>query len=324
MRMAVKANNLHPVYFFVGEDALKRTVAEDRLMARIAQAGDIDFNASVFDGSKDSADAILSACRTLPFLSAYRFVLVRNADRFAAAQAKALAAYIAEPEETTVLAISATALDAKGALGKAFAKAPANTVVDCTIGDAAAIARSLAVGHGCPLSPQAAATLVDMVGKDTIRLDAEVRKLILSHEGDAPISEQEVRAQVAPVPPKDVKPWEFLDAICALDERKALSALAAMDDGEMVRLFALASGRLKELLAAKSPACPNAASLAAALGKKDWQVRNLPRWASRIPQGALEDAIIEGASVEAAMKSGADQRDAFTLWLCSFFRACRA
>ena len=321
--MAAKDNRLQPVYFFIGEDALKRGVAEDRLRARVAAMGDIDFNSSSFDGSKDPAATIVGACRTLPFLSDYRFVLVKHADAMAAAQAKVLAAYIEQPEETTVLAVSATALDAKSALGKAFAKAPANSVVDCTIGDVAALVRSLAVGHGTPISPAAAAALVELVGKDTVRLDGELSKLALSHEGDAPISEQEVRAQVAPVAPKEVKPWELLDAISALDERRSLTALEAMEDGELVRLCSQISGRFKELLAAKSPACPNVAALAAALGKKDWQVKNLPRWASRIPVTALEDAVIEGASVEAAMKSGSDQREALTLWVCAFLRAAR-
>ena len=321
--MAAKDNKLHPVYFFIGEDALKRGVAEDRLRARIAKLGDIDFNSSTFDGSRDAADAVVSACRTLPFLSPYRFVLLRHADALPAAQAKVLAAYVADPEETTVLAISANSLDAKTVLGKAFAKAPTNTVVDCSIGDPAALARSIAVGHGTPLSPEAAAALVELVGKDTVRLDAEIVKLGLSHEGNQPISEQEVRSQVSPVAPKDVKPWEMLDAISVLDERRALTALAALDDGEMIRTLGLISGRLKELLAAKSSSCPTQASLAAALGKKDWQVKNLARWASRIPTAALESAVIEAADVEAAMKSGSDQRDALTLWLCSFFRSAR-
>ena len=321
--MAAKDNNLQTVYFFIGEDALKRSVAEERLQTRIAKLGDIDFNSSVFDGGKDPADAVVGACRTLPFLSPYRFVLVRRADAMSPAQAKLLAAYVTDPEPTTVLAISAASLDAKGALGKAFAKAPSNAVVDCTIADAASLARSIAVGHGTPLSPEAAAALVELVGKDTMRLDAEITKLGLSHEGGGPITEIEVRTQVSPVAPKEVKPWEMLDAICALDERRALTALAAVGDDELVRMLGLIQGRLKELLAAKSPACPSNAALAASLGKKDWQVKNLPRWASRIPVAALEAAVIDGASVEAAMKSGSDQRDALTLWLCSFFRAAR-
>ena len=321
--MSAKDNKLLPYYFFVGEDALKRGVLEERLKARIATLGDIDFNFAAFDGTKDTAEDIVAACETLPFLSPYRYVLVRNADGFNAANAKTLAAYLASPSEECVLALSATAFDAKSALGKALAAAPKNAVVDCSINDIRSLVRSLAVGHGVPISPNAAALLVELAGSDTIHLDAELEKLALAHEGNDPITPDEVRRLVAPLASEDFKPWEFLDALSQADAQRCFRILSGVEEGELVRLMSLAQGRLKELLAAKSPSCSTPASLAEALGKKDWQVKNHLRWAGNLPEGLLEQTIISGAEAEASMKSGGNPRDVFSDWLAAFFTAAR-
>ncbi|MBR3258591.1 MAG: DNA polymerase III subunit delta [Eggerthellaceae bacterium] len=317
--MTAKDNILLPYYFFIGEDALKRGVLEDRLKSRIAAMGDIDFNFAAFDGGRNTAEEVIAACETLPFLSDYRYVLLRNADSLNAANAKALAAYISNPSDTTVLAISATSLDAKSPLGKSLAAAPKKAVVDCSITDIQALVRSLAVGHGATIGPQAAALLVELAGSDTVHLDGELEKLALAHEGNDPITADEVRRMVAPLASEDFKPWEFLDALSMRDAARCFRILSGVPDGELIRLFSLVQGRLKELLAAKSPSCGTAAQLAQALGKKDWQVKNHLRWASNLPDGHLELAIISAAEAEAAMKSGTDPREAFIDWLTAYF-----
>ncbi len=323
MRMAKTAQTLLPVYFFVGEDALKRQVAEDRLKSRIAKLGDIDFNYNEFDGSKCKASDIVEACQTMPFLCDYRYVLVREADGLNAAGAKALCAYIKEPNETTVLALSTSGFDGKSALGKAFSAAPKTQVVDCSLGDVEAIVRSLATGHGKTITPAAAQLLVERVGTDTIHLDTELQKLALAHEGNEPISVQEVAEQVAGVAATEFKPWEFLDAVSAQNAQKCFLILSGVEDDELIHLFSLVQSRIKELIAAQSRSCSTRAALASALGKKDWQVKNHARWAQGFAPGALERACISAVQTEAAMKSGTDKRDAFTDWLCTFFADAR-
>lgn len=319
--MSAKDNRLQPYYFFIGEDALKRTVLEDRLRTRIAALGDVDFNCNIFDGSKDSADDILAACETMPFLCDYRYVLVRHAEGLNAAGAKRLAAYLAAPNDTTVLALSTSGFEARSALAKACATAPKGAVVDCSLGDPVNLARSLATGHGATISPAAAAALVELAGTDTIHLDAELEKLALAHVGTEPISVEEVRQLVAPLAAKDFKPWEFLDALSARDAAKCFRILSGVEDGDLIRLLNQCVGRLKELLAAKSASCSTPATLAAALSKKDWQVRNCLKWAGSIPADTLEAAIISAADTDCAMKSGTDNRFAFTKWLCDYFAA---
>ena len=317
--MAEKSNNLQPVYFFVGEDALKRGVLEDRLKTRIATMGDIDFNYSLFDGTKDAAADIVAACETLPFLCDYRYVLLRQAEALNAANAKVLAAYIEKPNDTTVLAISSSGFEARSPLAKAMAQAPKQTVVDCSITDIVNLVRGLATGHDATIAPAAAHLLVELAGSDTVHLDDELAKLALAHSGTDPISVEEVRQMVAPLAAKDFKPWEFLDAFSARDAAKCFRILSGVEEGEIIRLFSLVQGRLKELLAAKSASLKSASSLAQALGKKDWQVKNHLRWAATLDEGQLERHIILAAEAEASMKSGGEPKDVMVEWLCGYF-----
>ena len=317
--MSKQANNLEPVYFFVGEDALKRSVLEDRLRTRIAALGDIDFNSDTFDGAKAKASDIIASCETMPFLSDYRLVTLRQPEALSTAEQKAIAGYLASPCETTVLALSSAGFEARSPLAKAFAAAPRNAVVDCSIGDIANLVRSLATGHGVTIDPAAARTLIDLAGSDTVHLDAELQKLALAHVGNEPISAREVQELISPLAAEEFKPWEFLDALSARDAAKCFRILAGVDEAELIRLLSLSVGRLKELLAASSSVCPNASALAAAIGKKDWQVKKHHRWVRSIPPHALEEAIIFAAETEMAMKSGTNPRDAFCEWLCSYF-----
>lgn len=317
--MSKQGNNLQPVYFFVGEDALKRGVLEDRLRARIARLGDIDFNFQAFDGNRDKVADVISACQTMPFLNDYRLVIVRQAEGFSSSDAKALVTYIDDPNATTVLALSSSGFESRSALSKAFSQAPKEAVVDCSIGDLPNLVRSLATSHGIVIAPAAAAALIDLAGSDTVHLDGELEKLALAHEGSDPVTVEEVQRFIAPIASKDFKPWEFLDALSARDSAKCFRILSGVDDGELVRLLSLSVGRMKELLAATSDSCSTASSLAAALGKKDWQVKNHHRWARAVKPEAIERAIVSASETESAMKSGADAREAFVSWLCDWF-----
>ena len=48
-------------------------------------------------------------------------------------------------------------------------------------------------------------------------------------------------------------------------------------------------------------------------------MKNHLRWASNLPDGHLELAIISAAEAEAAMKSGTDPRETFIDWLTAYF-----
>ena len=59
-------------------------------------------------------------------------------------------------------------------------------------------------------------------------------------------------------------------------------------------------------------------AIAAALKKKDWQVKHYPAWAGMFDRRELSDAIVSARDAERAMKSGTDPHQAFLDWLVAF------
>ena len=89
-------------------------------------------------------------------------------------------------------------------------------IIDCTPferREMGKVVRSMAVGHGITFTEGAASALLDLVGTNTVSLDAEIRKLSLSHRGSDPVNENEVLSMVSFT--KEIKPWEFVDAFAA-------------------------------------------------------------------------------------------------------------
>lgn len=313
--MTAKTSTFLPVYYFVGEDSLKRQFVADRLKKRIAALGDIDFNFQEFDGRRDDADDIIRACETLPWDSPYRYVLVSHADALSAAQGKILAQYIGAPQDSTILALSADGFDARSALGKAFTRADAASIVDCSVADITRLTMKLAKDQGLTIRPDAAATLVQLVGQDTVRLHAELEKLALGYQGKGEVTAEEIKDEVVQTAVQDVKPWEFLDAFCRQDLAQCLRFVQELPDDAFVGLLSQCLTRIRELMAAKSFAGQPMSALAQAVQKKDWQVKNYPGFARRFSPQHLDRIFLAGIGADAQMKSGTNPREAFTRWL---------
>lgn len=111
----------------------------------------------------------------------------------------------------------------------------------------------------------------------------------------------------------EVKPWDFLDAVCARDARRALELYNLMQSPSEIALVSMLVGRLRELICAQSLSRRGqGAALASELGKQAWQVKNHQRWASRFAAGELGEALASCASCDRALKTGADARTEFT------------
>ena len=313
-----KNTTLLPAYLIVGDDALKRDHVMQRLRARLEKMGDLAFNSDTFGESSEFTGAdVVSACNTVPFASPVRLVEVRAADKLLKADAEQLVSYLASPCETTVLALVAEKLAKNTRLYKAVAALGKSAVIACDAPKARELpklVRDMAVAHGVTISPAAAQLLVDLAGEDTVRLDAELKKLSVSHSGSGPISDREVREAVART--AEVKPWEFVDAFAARDTRKCLQCLGRMKSESPFSLLPRCTSRLRELICAKSlQARGQGSSLASVLKVPAWRVKNHAGWARNFHEDELRRAIIAARDVERAMKSGADADEVFREWV---------
>ena len=246
---------LLPVYLINGEDALKRDTVMKRLRERLSKMGDLSFNSDVFEGTEFTGDDVVNACNTIPFASDVRLVEVRGADDLKKADSEPIVAYLDAPCESTVLALVAEKLAKNTRLYKAVAKHGKTAVIDCAppkARDLPKLVRSMAVGHGVTFSEGAAATLVSLVGEDTVHLDAEIKKIALAHTGTAAVGEQEVLQLVSRT--AEAKPWDFANAFAARDTARCLLLLQRMRSVSPHALMPMCTARLRELICAKSMA----------------------------------------------------------------------
>ncbi|QKF07002.1 DNA polymerase III subunit delta [Berryella wangjianweii] len=307
---------LLPAFLAVGPDLLKQRRVAERMRERIAQTGDLSFNHERFEGAQAEGSQVVEACNTIPFMSDYRLVEVREADKLRKADAEAIVAYLSAPCDTTVLMLFAEKLAKNTRLHKAVAACGPRAVIDCAPlkrYELARAVREMAVTHGLTLSGSAAEALIELVGTDTLHLDAELCRLALEQGGRASLGEVEVRARVART--VDPEPWTVLDAMCQRDVAKCLSLMAQLPDGELFRLLSLAAARIRELICAQSVRRRGGVTIESQLGGPAGRYRNHAAWAQRFTEAELVHALVSLRDVEAAMKSGAGAREPLARWM---------
>ena len=309
-----------PAYAAVGDDALKRDTVVKRLRARLQKMGDLSFNYEEFAADQSDGSAIVAACNTVPFASPVRMVVVKDAGKLKKADSEALVAYLSNPSSSTVLLVEAEKLLKTSRLYKAIAAFGSQAIIDCASPvkrDFPRLVRSMAVNHGITVTEGAASLLVDLVGFDTVRIDAELAKIALAHNGADPVNEHEVSGMVART--TEVKPWEFLDSMSARNAKRCLLDITRMPSTSSVYLLTQCVGRIRELVCTKAlQRRGEVKSLPSVLGKEAWKVKHYAQWSSRFTDEELKRALISARDAERAMKSGTKPEDAFKDWLVSF------
>lgn len=312
-------NGFLPAYLANGDDALKRARVAVRLAKRIAQLGDLSFNSEEFDGETARGADIVAACNTLPFMSDVRLVTVKNADKLRKADSEELVAYLASPAETCVLALYAQGLAKNTRLFKAVAKLGKAAVIDCASvskRDLPSLVAKMAKGHGIAMRSDAAGLLVELVGEDTVRLDAELKKLALSHMGGAAVTPEEVAAMVERT--TEAKPWEFVDALSDRDAARCVRLRSRMASTSPHALLAMCITRIRELSMVRALAARGqAGQLGQYLKGPDWKYRRHPGYARNFTAAELRHALRTARDTERAMKSGTDPEQAFERWYLS-------
>lgn len=322
---STSAQTLLPAYLVVGSDELKREAVMKRLKARISERGDLAFNCDVLSGATCTGADIVNACNTVPFASEVRLVEVREADKLKKTDANVVASYLAMPSDFSVLALVAEKLARTTKLYKAVVALGSVAVIDCAPQKRRDLVRTvcaLGKSHGIALNDRAAERLIDLVGENTVRLDGEVKKIALAHEGSHPVDEGEIARIVART--AEAKPWQLVDAMSARSMRDCLSVLSRLDTSSPYALIAMCVTRIRELICAQSLDRRGAArSLSSVLRVPDWRVKNHVAWSRGFTSEELRCALIRSRDAERAMKSGADADEVFLLWLLDVVRGDR-
>jgi DNA polymerase-3 subunit delta len=180
------AADLKPAYLLVGSDGPKIGRALGRLRARVGE--DAVESASARDTSGEQAVALCNAMGL--FAGGLRLVVVDEVDRWKAADAKAVAAYLADPNPETVLALTGD-VKADSPLGKAIARGGEVLVYDVSKRALPGWVKEQFARLEADADAEACRALIEIVGDDLDELATEIDKLATWAAGE-PIGAREV------------------------------------------------------------------------------------------------------------------------------------
>ena len=225
-----KRGQLLPVYLVTGEERFLRDQVTAALREASLGSGVAAFNEDKFTAGEASADAVLSAARTVPMMANKRFVLVRSAERWdgsgdEAASLDLVAAYAQAPVDSTCLVLVFDKLDGRRKLA-ALAKKQ-GFIVECAILDRHAlpgwiVERCAQRGHA--IDRETADVLAEIAGPELAYVSDAVERLSLYAGAGQPITEEAIADCVARVRTADT--WALVDAVGARDLGLALKMLA--------------------------------------------------------------------------------------------------
>ncbi len=213
------ADELRSAYLLTGSDRPKVERAIRRLRERFGED-----SVERLSAREAGADDAIAACNAMGlFGGGERLVLVDEVERWKAADAKAIAEYLAAPAPGTVLALVGEELRKDSPLAKACGKAGQVLVYDVTKRELPKWVADQFGRHGVKATSEACRALVELVGESPHALAGEIDKLA-AWAGHDQIGEEEVEQLVAAQ--ADVPPFVLTDA---WGRREVAGVLAACE-----------------------------------------------------------------------------------------------
>jgi DNA polymerase-3 subunit delta len=304
--LAAVATELKPVYLITGGDRPKIQKALRRLRDRIG-----DDATELLSALEAGGEDAVGACNARGlFGGEQRLVIVTYIDRWKAADAKAIAAYLASPAPGTVLALVGEETKKDSALGKACAKTGDVLVYDVTKRRLPEWVGKQFAERGVNADPEACRAVVEIVGEDPEELASEIDKLA-TWSGGEPVGLAAVEQLAAGC--AEIPGYELTDAWGRRDLPAALAACQSLIErsGDPVSrtvpaLVGLLVGHVGRVRAIQSMAeeglTPREA--AARLKRHPFYVEKLFAQARNFTSDELRDAVVRLADLDHAVKGG--------------------
>jgi len=300
------ANDLKPVYLITGGDRPKIQRALRRLRDRVGEEA-----TELLSASDTSGDDAVAACNSLGLLGGVgRLVVVEEVDRWKAADAKAVAAYLASPAPDTVLALVAAEMKKDSALAKACAKVGDVLVYDVVKRRLPEWVAQQFADRKVAIDAEAARLLIEIVGEDPEELASEVDK-IATWAGGEPVGTKEIELLAAGC--AEVPGYELTDAWGRRDLRGSLNACQTLLERSgdpvsrtvpmLVGMLVAHVGRVRDCQAfADEGLTPREA--ASRLKRHPFYVEKLFAQARNYTPDELRSAVVRLAELDHAVKGG--------------------
>ena len=300
------ANELEPVYLIAGADRPKIQRALRRLRDRIGEDA-----VELLSATTTSGEDAVAACNALGlFGGGQRLVVVNDVGQWKAADAKAVAAYLAAPAPDTVLALVGEEVKKDSALAKAASKAGSVLVYDVAKRRLPEWVAKQFGERNVEADPEACRVLVEIVGDDPEELASEVDKIATWAGGD-PVGVADVELLAAGC--AEVPGYELTDAWGKRDLPAALAAFQTLLErsGDPVSRTVPALAGLLVGHVARVRACQvyaeeglSAREAASRMKRHPFYVEKLFAQARNYGVDELRDATVRLAALDHALKGG--------------------
>jgi len=305
-----RSGELRPVYVLVGTETFLLERAGGALRKAAVASGVPGFNEDILDGQGLRGAQVASLAGTLPMMADTRFVLVRRVDQMALAEQGELSAYLAAPNPSTCLVLTATKLAANTKLGKAAKKAKAR--FDAKALKAAGARKFVtaeADARGHAMAGDAAEMLVESLGEDLAALDDAVERLSLYVGAGQRIDAAAVTACVTRARVDSI--WALVDAISMKDAPVAIASVTSLlqDREHPLRILPMITRQLR-IVAKMRQALAGGDRPADAVkkaGAPPFKARALTQAAKRFTMRELETAFDALATLDVMLKGGSKQ-----------------
>ncbi|TRX42917.1 DNA polymerase III subunit delta [Flavobacterium restrictum] len=313
----IKAGNIKPIYFLMGEEPYYIDKLSDYIEKSILSEEEKGFNQTVLYGRDVTIEDIVSTAKRYPMMADRQVVIVKEAQELIRTIDK-LESYAENPMATTVLVFcyKYKTLDKRKKLPKILAKTgvvyESKKLYENQVGDW--IKRVLA-GKKYGIEPKATAMLVEFLGTDLSKINNELEKLQIILPKGSTITPEDIEENIGFS--KDFNVFELRKAI---GERNQLKAYSIADnfsknpkDNPLVMTTGLVFSFFVQLLKYHGLKDKNPKNVAAVLGvnpyfmkEYDVAVKNYPmRKVSQIVT-ALRDTDVKSKGVGANALSQSD------------------
>ena len=312
-----RAGKARPVYLLVGPETLLIERAVHALRRAVVGDGGISgFNEDVLVGNGLDGAKLVSIASTLPMMADRRFVLVRHIDQMKTSEQAEVAAYVANPSESTCLVMTAAKIAGNTKLGKAVSKTKARFDAAALKGAALRdFGMAEASDRGHVLAPSAASLLLDALGDDLAAWDDAIERLSLFVGPGQRINDAAVEQCVMRVRAESI--FALVDAVSLKDHRKAVASTASLlrDREPALRILALVARQIRIVAKMREALASGMGSREAATkaGAPPFKANALTEAARRFKMRDLERAFDIIAQTDLALKGGSKQPDDIVL-----------
>ncbi|MFA5867506.1 MAG: DNA polymerase III subunit delta [Actinomycetota bacterium] len=300
--------DLKPVYLIFGDD-FQVNEAIRRLRKRVGAGGDARLNVKEFDvvAGDQAADAV-QAADMLPFLGETQLIILQRADKLNKDDQKTLAEYVAAPNATTVMVLTAGEKAAKASeLYKAVDKIKGTAEYKAPRGaELVRWVEALFAEQGKKIDNRTARHFVDMVGTDQSALVQEVNKLAVFAGDRETVTMEDVDDVATRNPEANI--FEMVDALGHKQTDKALTELnRLLFSGEAPhRVLAMVVRQFRIIIKAKAleGRRVSAGEAAAVLGVRPYLVDKYRQQARSFSMAELKEIYRLLKDADVAIKTG--------------------